>query len=99
MSTSDRFNIQSQTEHMQMKYTGTGHADTTKFEWLVNQHRDSYTSYLGHPSLHHYFAIAQNQSLGRVRYQMLQKMAKPCGDEKDATTTSAVNKQENQSEA
>lgn len=72
-----------------MKYTGTGHADTTKFEWLVNQHRDSYTSYLGHASLHHFFSVAQNQSIGRVRYQMLQKMAKPCGDDKKDTAASA----------
>ena len=52
----DRFNIQSQLEHMQMKYVGTGHADTSKVEWLSNQHRDSHASYLGHPSLLAYFA-------------------------------------------
>jgi hypothetical protein len=31
----------------QAKYVGTGHADTTKFEWAVNQHRDSYAAYIG----------------------------------------------------
>lgn len=35
----DRYNIHSQLEHLQSKYIGTGHADTTKWEWLVNQHR------------------------------------------------------------
>jgi splicing factor 3B subunit 5 len=79
---SDRFNIQSQLEHLQMKYVGTGHADTSKAEWLAAQHKDSYASYIGHPSLLAYFATAQNQSLGRVRYQMLQRMCKPCEEPK-----------------
>ena len=35
----DRYNILSQMEHLQSKYMGTGHADTTKFEWATNQHR------------------------------------------------------------
>ncbi|XP_075129132.1 splicing factor 3B subunit 5-like [Leptodactylus fuscus] len=44
----DRYTIHSQLEHLQSKCIGTGHADTTKWEWLVNQHRDSYCSYMGH---------------------------------------------------
>ena len=32
-------------EHLQSKYVGTGHADTTKWEWMVNAHRDSYARY------------------------------------------------------
>jgi hypothetical protein len=28
--------LQSQLQHLQMKYVGTGHADTSKHEWLVN---------------------------------------------------------------
>ena len=38
----DRYNIFSQMEHLQSKYVGTGHADTTKWEWVVNAHRDTY---------------------------------------------------------
>mmetsp|Transcript_10434 Transcript_10434/g.15086 ORF Transcript_10434/g.15086 Transcript_10434/m.15086 type:complete len:86 (-) Transcript_10434:196-453(-) len=76
---SDRFTFNSQLEHLQMKYAGTGHADTTKFEWMVNQRRDSYSSYIGHTPLNQYFAIAQNLSIGRVRYNMLQDMIQPCG--------------------
>ena len=34
-----RFNILSQMEHLQSKYMGTGHADTTKYEWAAHQHR------------------------------------------------------------
>jgi splicing factor 3B subunit 5 len=51
----------------QAKYVGTGHADTNRFEWAVNIHRDSYASYIGHPPLLAYFAIAENESMGRVR--------------------------------
>ena len=33
----ERYNIHSQLEHLQSKYIGTGHADTTKYEWMTNQ--------------------------------------------------------------
>lgn len=58
----DRYNIHSQLEHLQSKYIGTGHADTSKWEWLVNQHRDSYCSYMGHFDLLNYFSVAENES-------------------------------------
>ena len=41
----DRYNIFSQMEHLQSKYVGTGHADTTKWEWVVNAHRDTYARF------------------------------------------------------
>jgi len=63
-----------------MKYVGTGHADLSKFEWLTNQHRDTYASLLGHNDLTAYFAIASNQAVGRVKYELMQRMIKPCGD-------------------
>ncbi|KAK1943458.1 Splicing factor 3B subunit 5 [Phytophthora citrophthora] len=75
----DRFNINRQWEHLQAKYVGTGHADTTKFEWAVNQHRDTLASHLGHSDMMAYFAVAENESMGRVRYNMLEKMLQPCG--------------------
>ena len=43
----DRYNIFSQMEHLQSKYVGTGHSDTTKWEWLANQHRDTLASFIG----------------------------------------------------
>ncbi len=76
---SDRLNINSQIEHLQAKYVGTGHADITKFEWMLNAHRDSYASYIGHHNMLLYFATAQNESVGRVKYEFLQKMLLPCG--------------------
>ncbi|KPM06012.1 hypothetical protein NH340_JMT03466 [Sarcoptes scabiei] len=79
----DRYNIHSQLEHLQSKYIGTGHADTTKFEWLVNQHRDTYASYLGHPDMLSYFAIAENESIGRIKFSIMEKMLQPCGENPD----------------
>jgi splicing factor 3B subunit 5 len=72
-------NIQAQVEHLQSKYIGTGHADITKHDWLVNQHRDSISSYIGHPNLTSYFAIAQNLSRERVKTDLLARMIQPCG--------------------
>ncbi|KAL6843569.1 hypothetical protein ACP4OV_026631 [Aristida adscensionis] len=78
-SASDRFNINSQLEHLQAKYVGTGHADLSRFEWAVNIQRDSYASYIGHYPMLAYFAIAENESIGRERYNFMQKMLLPCG--------------------
>ncbi|EDO38524.1 predicted protein [Nematostella vectensis] len=75
----DRYNIHSQLEHLQSKYVGTGHSDTTKFEWLVNQHRDSASAYIGHGNLLDYFALAENETKARVRFNLLEKMLQPCG--------------------
>ncbi|GAM21035.1 hypothetical protein SAMD00019534_042100 [Acytostelium subglobosum LB1] len=76
---SERESLNSQLEHLQMRYVGTGHSDISKYEWLTNQHRDSYASYIGHNSLNSLFAIAENESRGRIEYNLLQKMIQPCG--------------------
>ncbi|XP_022720864.1 uncharacterized protein At4g14342-like isoform X1 [Durio zibethinus] len=72
MQASDRFNINSQLEHLQAKYVGTGHADLNRFEWAVNIQRDSYASYVGHYPMLAYFAVAENESIGRERYNFMQ---------------------------
>ncbi|KAF3776865.1 Uncharacterized protein EJ110_NYTH36528, partial [Nymphaea thermarum] len=59
---SDRFNINSQLEHLQAKYDGTGHAD------LTNNH----TSYIGRYPMLAYFSIAENESIGREQYNFMQ---------------------------
>eukprot|EP00037_Helgoeca_nana_P011699 m.105182 g.105182 ORF g.105182 m.105182 type:complete len:87 (-) comp20994_c0_seq3:185-445(-) len=74
-----RYNIHSQTEHLQSKYVGTGHSDTTKFEWVVNQHRDTAASFIGHPNLLDYVAVVENESKERVRFNLLKKAIQPCG--------------------
>ena len=75
----DRQNVNKSWEHIQAKYVGTGHSDMTKFEWATNQHRDTFASHLGHYDLLSYFAVAQNDSVGRVRYELLEKFLQPCG--------------------
>mmetsp|Transcript_6003 Transcript_6003/g.8976 ORF Transcript_6003/g.8976 Transcript_6003/m.8976 type:complete len:90 (-) Transcript_6003:271-540(-) len=75
----DRFSFNKSWEHIQNKFVGTGHSDMTKFEWATNQHRDTLASHVGHYDMMSYFAVAQNDSIGRVRYQLLEKMLQPCG--------------------
>ena len=48
-------------------------------EWLTNQHRDTYASHVAHYDQLSYYAVAQNESIGRARLQFLQKMIQPCG--------------------
>ncbi|XP_062500592.1 splicing factor 3B subunit 5-like [Corticium candelabrum] len=79
MSAAERYNIHSQLEHLQSKYVGTGHADTTRYEWVVNQHRDSIASYIGHDNLLSYFGVVENETKARVKFNLLQKLLQPCG--------------------
>ena len=39
---------------------------------MVNQHRDTYTSIMGHPNLLDSVAIVENQSRERTRFTLLQ---------------------------
>ena len=48
-------------------------------EWATNQQRDTLASHLGHHDMMSYFALAQGESVGRVRYQLLEKTLQPCG--------------------
>ena len=41
-------------------------------EWAVNIQRDSYASYVGHYPILSYFALAENESIGRERYNFMQ---------------------------
>lgn len=41
-------------------------------EWATNQHRDSIASHVGHSDMLAYFAVAENNATGRVRYQLLE---------------------------
>ena len=66
-------------EHLQNKFVGTGHPDITKFEFAVNMHRDTIASNVGHSDTLSFFAVAQNESIGRVRHTLLEKMVQPCG--------------------
>lgn len=79
----DRFNVNvslgKNWEHLQTKFVGTGHPDLTKHEWATNHHRDTFASLVGHVDQLSYVAVAENESLSRVKYTMLEKMLQPCG--------------------
>jgi splicing factor 3B subunit 5 len=68
----DKLRTQQQLEQLQARYIGTGHADTTKFEWTSNIARDSYASYVGHPQLLQYMAIGMGERKEKVRLQMIE---------------------------
>lgn len=57
---------------LQSKYVGTGHPDINRFEWNLNIKRDTYASFIGHQSLTAYHAVAENESMGRIKYNFLQ---------------------------
>lgn len=67
-------------EALQARYVGTGHADTTKYEWTSNIVRDSYASYIGHPPLLSYIAIGMGEPREKVRAQMIEKMVRGVGN-------------------
>ena len=55
-----------------MKNIRSEHISLIHSEWLVNQHRDSYASYIGHHALISYFAVAQNESVARVKFEFVE---------------------------
>ena len=67
-------------EALQARYIGTGHADTTKYEWLSNIKRDSCASYIGHNPLLSYMAVGMGESKEKVRTKMLEKMVRGAGN-------------------
>ncbi len=48
-------------------------------EWVVNHHRDSMASHIGHSDMLAYCAVAEGEAIGRVKHTMLEKMLQPCG--------------------
>ncbi|KAL4475500.1 hypothetical protein ABPG72_013324 [Tetrahymena utriculariae] len=75
----DRFNFQSQIEHLHLKYVGTGTQETTKWEWGTNIQRDSLASHIGHHSRLQYFLVAENETSIRMKNRFIDKMIQPCG--------------------
>ncbi|KAI2619727.1 splicing factor 3B subunit 10-domain-containing protein [Hypoxylon sp. NC1633] len=75
----DKLRTQQELERLQAKYVGTGHPDTTSWEWRTNVARDTYSSIVGHPPHLAYISLAQNEPAAKVRAQLLRKMIQPCG--------------------
>ncbi|GAA5859782.1 hypothetical protein JCM8547_007025 [Rhodosporidiobolus lusitaniae] len=74
-----RHTANTQTAQLHARYTGTGHADITKYEWLTNQHRDTATSIVGHPGLLQYLSIADGEATARTKFELTERMLQPCG--------------------
>ncbi|KAI0031142.1 splicing factor 3B subunit 5 [Vararia minispora EC-137] len=74
-----RYTANTQLEHLHARYTGTGHADLSKYDWLTHQHRDTLSSIVGHPPLLSYVAIGDGESTGRVKFELTERMLQPCG--------------------
>lgn len=66
-------------DQLKAKYIGTGDADISKYEWVTNMHRDTLASHVGHYDQMSYYAVAQNESMGRVKLEFIEKMLQPCG--------------------
>ncbi|KAI4170980.1 MAG: hypothetical protein LQ346_008796 [Caloplaca aetnensis] len=79
----DKLRTQQQLEQLQARYVGTGHADTTKFEWASNIHRDSLASYIGHPPLLAYMALGMGEPKEKVRAMFLEVNSHPGRRERD----------------
>lgn len=77
----DKLRSAQQLEQLQARYIGTGNADTSKHEWICNIHRDSYASYIGHPALLEYFAIAQGIPQQQAKTQFIERMIQPIRDD------------------
>ncbi|KAJ9504082.1 hypothetical protein H2202_000138 [Exophiala xenobiotica] len=75
----DKLRTLQQLESLQAKYVGTGHADTSTYDWKNNIVRDSYASYIGHPPLLAYMALGMGESKEVVRGQFIEKMVRASG--------------------
>lgn len=73
--------VSTQQEQLQARHVGMGHARMTQHEWAVNQHRDSIATYVGRHHMMEYMALARGVSVGRVKWELLQRYARPCGAE------------------
>ena len=67
----DKLRTQQELERLQAKYIGTGHPDTTSWEWKTNIHRDTYSSIIGHQPLLSYMALAQNEPATKIRAELI----------------------------
>ncbi|KAF3353052.1 hypothetical protein VdG1_00524 [Verticillium dahliae VDG1] len=77
--TADKLRTQQELERLQSKLIGTGHPDTTSWEWKTNIHRDTYASIVGHPPMLAYIALAENEPVHLVRARLIRKMLQPAG--------------------
>ena len=79
----DRFNVNvsfsKNWEHLKTKFVGTGHPDQQRHDWVVQHHRDSISTAVGHADMLDFFAAGENEAPGRIRFSMLERLLQPCG--------------------
>ncbi|KAI5245445.1 hypothetical protein E4T43_03146 [Aureobasidium subglaciale] len=87
----DKLRTTQQLEALQNKFVGTGHADTTRFEWTSNIQRDSLASYVGHPPLLSYMTLAMGEGTREeMRVKLIEKMVRPVGPPPEASIRRAL---------
>lgn len=77
-------------EAMQLQHEGTGTPDTTKHEWVENQHRDSLATIVMLPGLLTYQSMALDEPEAIVRANLLEKMVQPCGPQPEAPVDAMI---------
>jgi splicing factor 3B subunit 5 len=87
----DKLRQQQQLEQLQSRYVGTGHADTTSFEYKSNVARDTYSSIIAHPALLQYTALGLGEPMRKVRTQMIDRMVFPVGPPPEVEEEGTVN--------
>ena len=79
----ERFNVNislsKNWEHLQNKFLGTGHPDISRHELAVQNHRDTYSTILGHHDMLLYSAAAEGVCGARMRLNLMERMIAPCG--------------------
>ncbi|KAK0628032.1 Uncharacterized protein DIS24_g10874 [Lasiodiplodia hormozganensis] len=75
----DKLRTQQQLEQLQARYVGTGHADTSPFEFKTNYMRDYRSSVVGHPELLQHTAIGMGVSRERIRLAQIEAMIQAAG--------------------
>ncbi|CEJ91282.1 Putative Splicing factor 3B subunit 5 [[Torrubiella] hemipterigena] len=81
----DKLRTQQELERLQAKFIGTGHPDTTSWEWRTNIQRDTYASIVGHPPLLSYMSLAENEPASKTRAKLIRV------SNNDITTTEDTN--------
>ena len=90
LTMADKLRTLQNLEALQIRYVGTGHADTTKYEWASNIVRDSYASYIGHPPLLEFIAIGMGENKEKVRAMMVEGMVRGAGNPPEVSADRAL---------
>eukprot|EP00461_Guttulinopsis_vulgaris_P003500 UN03501 len=74
-----KYKLQIQHEQIDRKNPSAGDSNTTKFQYVQNQHRDTTALFIAHSSMLDTVALSQNVTRRRAQFQMMQSMALPVG--------------------